>query len=251
MLLGSETRAEVAIGGLEGVPPQDGLSGRRVRQAVACRCAPPARDAAAGRDPPGPVTSWAMGCPDRTPPSWPVARGAGVDHAECRARWLARPPCVCRFTAGQHRRVRGRGGRTDAARPVGRGGRRNGAGGCGVAGAWVARTRARAPRRLPVERGGHCDGDVRGGAARSRRACAGCDRRRDTRGASTARGARQRSRGQCGLARRRSGDDSGGSVRAGTNTITLSVPQTVQPGHDTRNLGVLVRQLRVITAEAR
>lgn len=41
------------------------------------------------------------------------------------------------------------------------------------------------------------------------------------------------------------------ALRAGTNTITLSVPQTVQPGHDTRTLGVLVRQLRVITPEAR
>ena len=41
------------------------------------------------------------------------------------------------------------------------------------------------------------------------------------------------------------------AVRAGTNTITLSVPQAVQPGHDTRTLGVLVRQLRVITPEAR
>jgi hypothetical protein len=41
------------------------------------------------------------------------------------------------------------------------------------------------------------------------------------------------------------------ALRAGANTITLSVPQVVQPGHDVRTLGVLVRQLRVIAPEDR
>jgi hypothetical protein len=41
------------------------------------------------------------------------------------------------------------------------------------------------------------------------------------------------------------------ALRAGTNTITLSVPQAVQPGRDTRSLGVLLRQLRLIEAERR
>jgi hypothetical protein len=43
----------------------------------------------------------------------------------------------------------------------------------------------------------------------------------------------------------------GEALRAGLNTITLSVSQTVQPGRDARTLGVLVRQLRVIVPQAR
>jgi hypothetical protein len=43
----------------------------------------------------------------------------------------------------------------------------------------------------------------------------------------------------------------GEALRAGVNTITMSVPRVVQPGRDARALGVLIRQLRVITSEAR
>ena len=111
VLLGSDARAEVAIDGLAGRAAAGGLSGRRVRSAVACRCAPPARDAAAGRDPPGPVTSWAMGCPNRTPPAgpWHAVR-ASITPSVVPAGWLvrlasagSRPAnvAVCEIVAGE------------------------------------------------------------------------------------------------------------------------------------------------------